>query len=262
MLIGLRSIRKEPILGLKRLALPASYWRTAEFAYVGRRLVYPPGARVLDLGSPKDLAFTLAHHRGYEVVATDILPEVVALARRYAIAQGLEGRGPGKVSCEVQDGRALGYPDHSFDGAYSVSVVEHIPDHGDSAAIRELLRVVKPSGLVVVTTPYDRRYRETFVRGPVYERRPVGSESVFFERHYDDTALDRRLLRPAHGGLADLEIWGEGRLRVEDLLLRPGWVRLPLSPFEALLSAIFLRRITPGGSGHPMAAFLTLRKER
>src|SRR5216683_2356027 len=102
--VGLRTLRKEPLLGLKRLALPVSYWRSVEFAYVWRQLRQPPGARVLDVGSPKDLAAMLARHRGYEVVATDILPEAVLSSRRYASAQRLEGQGPGRVHSEVQDG--------------------------------------------------------------------------------------------------------------------------------------------------------------
>src|SRR5437899_8331244 len=143
--VGLRTLRKAPVLGLKRLALPVSYWRSVEFAYVWRQLKQPAGARILDVGSPKDLAAMLARHKGYQVVATDILPEAVLLSRRYASAQRLEGQGPGHVHSEVQDGRALTYADGSFDAAYSVSVLEHIPDSGGSPAIRELIRVVRPA---------------------------------------------------------------------------------------------------------------------
>src|SRR5207249_5625146 len=145
--VGLRTLRREPILGLKRLALPVSYWRSVEFAYVWRQLTAPVGARILDLGSPKDLAAMLARRRGYHVVATDILPEAIESSRRYAGAQGLDGRGQGRVHSEVQDGRALTYADASFDAAFSVSVLEHIPDDGDTAAIGELLRVVRPGGM-------------------------------------------------------------------------------------------------------------------
>ena len=258
--MGLRTLRKEPVLGLKRLALPVSYWRSAEFAYVWRQLKQPAGARILDVGSPKDLAAMLARHKGYQVVATDILPEAVLLSRRYASAQRLEGQGPGHVHSEVQDGRALTYADASFDAGYSVSVLEHIPDRGDSAAIRELIRVVRPGGVVVVTVPYDRSYRETFVKGPVYERRPIGSEAIFYERHYDRETLAKRLLSSERAEVVDLSFWGEGVVRMEALLDRLGPLRLPLSPFEALLSTVLLQQVEPDGSGHPMAAFFTLQR--
>jgi len=258
--VGLRTLRKEPVLGLKRLALPVSYWRAVEFAYAWRQLDRPRGARILDVGSPKDLAIMLARHRGYEIVATDILPEAIDLSRRYAKAQGLDGRGPGRVHSEVQDGRALPYPDGSFDAAYSVSVLEHIPYRGDSVAIAELLRVVRPGGLVVVTVPYDRRYRETFVDDSVYERKRVGSEPVFFERHYDRESLATRLLSSETGEVIDLNLWGEGLVRMEALLNRLGPLRAALSPLEAFLSTALLRQVEPDGRGHPMAAFLTLRR--
>lgn len=259
-LVGLRSLRREPILGFKRLVLPASYWRSVEFAYVWRQLTLPPGARVLDVGSPKDLAAMLARHRGYQVLATDILPEPVALSRRYAVAQRLEGEGAGLVHSEVQDGRALTYPDECFDAAYSVSVLEHIPDRGDSAAIRELIRVVRPGGVVAVTVPFDRHYRETFVRGPVYERRPVENEAIFYERHYDRQSLTERLLLPATADIVDLGYWGEGAVRMAAVLDRLGRLGLPLYPIEGLLSAVLLQRVEPMGHGHPMAAFFTLRR--
>jgi len=258
--LGLRTLRREPILGLKRLALPVSYWRSAEFGYVWRQMTVAPGARVLDLGSPKDLAAMLARRRGYEMVATDILPDAIDSSRRYACAQGLEGRGAGRVHSEVQDGRALAYPDASFDAAFSVSVLEHIPDTGDAIALRELLRVVRPGGRVVVTVPYDRRYRETFVDGAVYERAQVASEPVFFERHYDAETLMARLLPSDLCEVVDLSLWGEGTIRMESLLDRLGPLRLPLSPLEALLSTATLRRVDGGRGGHPMAAFITLRR--
>ena len=260
-LVGLRTLRREPMLGLKRLALPVSYWRSVEFAYVCRQLKRSAGARILDVGSPKDLAAMLARHRGYEVVATDILPEAILLSRRYAAAQGLEGQGPGRVHSEVQDGRALTYADGSFDAAYSVSVLEHIPDRGDSEAIRHMIRVVRPGGVVVVTVPYDQCYRETFVKGPVYERTPIGSEAIFFERHYDREALANRLLDSATAEVVDLRFWGEGAVRMEAFLNRLGPLGVPLSPVEALLSTVLLRQVEPDGSGHPMAAFFTLRRQ-
>ena len=54
------------------------------------------------------------------------------------------------------DARHLPYADESFDGAYLVTVLGEIPDQ--DAALRELRRVLKPSGRLVVG--------ETFVGDP------------------------------------------------------------------------------------------------
>lgn len=58
----------------------------------------------------------------------------------------------------------------------------------------------------------------------------------------------------------DVSLWGEGAVRMEALLDRLGPLRLPLSPLEALLSTALLRRVDGARGGHPMAAFITLRR--
>jgi 2-polyprenyl-3-methyl-5-hydroxy-6-metoxy-1,4-benzoquinol methylase len=213
----------------------------------------------LDVGSPKELALSLARSRGFEVVATDILESAIVLSDRFASALGRSGRGPGHVQSEIQDGRSLTYPNATFDAAFSVSVLEHIPDEGDSQAIRELVRVVKPGGLVVVTTPYDTSHRDTFVDRPVYDREFAG-QPVFFERHYDAQTLKSRLLDPSGASVVSLEIWGEGTVRGERILSAVGKVRTVLSPVEAPLARLCLRRVANGTKIHPMAAFFSLRR--
>lgn len=248
----------DPVLALKRLALPVSYWRTMEFAYVGRQLVAGEGARILDVGSPKDLAIWLAKRRHYSVESTDILDDEIVASQRYARARGAEGTGAGRVHAERQDGRALTFADNVFDSAYSVSVVEHIPDDGDRAAIQELVRVVRPGGRVVVTVPYSERYRESFLDKRVYDREFSEGRPVFYQRHYDESSLRSRLLSVPGTSVVDLEIWGEGRLRVERLLEQAGSLRTVLSPLEPLLAILSLQRHRAGRT--PMAAFFTLQK--
>lgn len=255
--MGMSTLRREPVLGLKRVLLPSSYWRTMEFAYVYRQLRLPAGARVLDVGSPKELALILARRRGYAVTATDLLPEPVDIARRYAQAQGINGEGAGRVRAETQDGRHLTYPDNHFDAAFAVSVLEHIPDNGDTEAMREMVRVVKPGGLVVVTTPYDLHYREDSVAGS-FSGRP--DEETIWERHYDAETLERRLLAVEGAECVDRQLWGEGAVGGEAILGRLGRLRVFVSPAEAALAAACLRPVKRGD--RPMAAFFALRKVR
>lgn len=66
---------------------------------------------------------------------------------------------------ERQNGRALTYPHASFDREYSVSVIEHLPDDGEHAAILGIVRARKPGGRACITVPHsDKGNVETFGR--------------------------------------------------------------------------------------------------
>jgi SAM-dependent methyltransferase len=103
-------------------------------------------ARVLDVGAGRG-AFSklvgewLAGERGLvprgRVFACDLLPESFEYAG---------------VDCArtAPDG-TLPFPDAHFDATVSIEVVEHVQDQ--FAFLRELARVTKPGGLVIVTTP-------------------------------------------------------------------------------------------------------------
>lgn len=256
--LGARLLPRQSLLGLKRLVLPVSYWRTAEFAFAHRHLNWlREGHLVLDVGSPKELAFSLARRYGVTVQATDILPKAINQAAAYGRA--LRG---GLILAEHQDGRSLTYPANTFDAAYAVSVVEHIPGDGDSQALRELVRVVRPGGLVVITTPFAVEYRETFVARTVYDRIRTGDELVFYQRHYDRAALEQRLLSVPGASVMDLAIWGEGCVRFEPGMNRMGRARALISPVEAFLAFAGLREVRDPSNGHQMAVFFVLRKDR
>jgi SAM-dependent methyltransferase len=54
------------------------------------------------------------------------------------------------------DGRVLPFPDASFDAVLCTEVIEHIPDPAET--IREMHRVLKPGGLLLVTLPWSARF--------------------------------------------------------------------------------------------------------
>ena len=56
--------------------------------------------------------------------------------------------GVGNITPQLGDAQALPYPDDTFDGAYLLGVLGEIPD--GQAALRELHRVVRPGGRLVV----------------------------------------------------------------------------------------------------------------
>src|SRR5262245_14941496 len=69
----------------------------------------------------------------------EMLDDVMARARARAVTN---------IAARLGDARTLPYPDATFDGAYLVGVLGEIPD--GQVALRELRRVLKPDGRLVV----------------------------------------------------------------------------------------------------------------
>jgi ubiquinone/menaquinone biosynthesis C-methylase UbiE len=119
--------------------------RTAEEAAAFLLPELSPGMRLLDVGcGPGSITLGLAERlpRG-EVVAIDLSREMLAQNRLDA-----EARGVTNLRYEYGNVYELTYPDASFDVAYAHQVFQHLADR--SAALREMLRVVKPGGLIAV----------------------------------------------------------------------------------------------------------------
>jgi len=105
-----------------------------------RRGPVPPGTRLLEI-SPIGTIEPTATSLGYTYSSTNI---DVRDAKVTAHA-GLH---------------ALPFPDHTFDLAVCLHVLEHIID--DSSALRELGRVLKPTGEALVIVPWDPARTVTF----------------------------------------------------------------------------------------------------
>jgi SAM-dependent methyltransferase len=75
------------------------------------------------------------------------------------LIQGLPGANvisvdmdPRRKPTLVADACRLPFPDNTFDAAFALEVLEHIPT--PEVAVRELARVLKPGGRLVVSTPF------------------------------------------------------------------------------------------------------------
>jgi SAM-dependent methyltransferase len=108
-------------------------------------LALVPGLAVLEVGcGTGEDARAIADHVGAtgRVVALDLNAPVLDEARRRA--QGV----PGTITFVQGDVQRLDYADASFDRCYCERVLQHVPD--PAAAIRELVRVIRPGGRIVV----------------------------------------------------------------------------------------------------------------
>jgi demethylmenaquinone methyltransferase/2-methoxy-6-polyprenyl-1,4-benzoquinol methylase/phosphoethanolamine N-methyltransferase len=106
-----------------------------------------PGERLLDVGcGPGRLAIQAAGTVGPagEACGVDPSPGMVALARRNAVRAGM------RVRFDVGVIEALPYPDDHFDVVLSVLMMHHLPDDLKPRGLREVRRVLKPGGRLLV----------------------------------------------------------------------------------------------------------------
>jgi SAM-dependent methyltransferase len=114
-----------------------------------------PGDRVLDLGCGFGRHAFESMRRGADVVACDFslaeLKDVTAMFRAIADEDAATLPVGANGSATNGDATRLPFADGSFDRIIASEVLEHIPD--DTAAFRELARVLKPGGTLAVTVP-------------------------------------------------------------------------------------------------------------
>ena len=139
-----------------------------------------PGMRCLSIGASNCLLSVLLAGRYPEhFVGIDIADDY---------ARWIEDSGA--TAFQVMDATAMTFPDDSFDRVFSVSVLEHIPDDGDTRTGQEIARVLAPGGRAVLT----------FEWGPLFVpwcAFPVGG------RIYDTAAVMERIVEPSGLRLAE-----------------------------------------------------------
>lgn len=166
------------------------FWVEAPHPFITRPrlreiLAPQPGQRVLEVGPGTgyyalETAGWIAPGGQLDVfdLQQDMLDHTMRRARERGCANIVPAQG---------DARSLPYEDGTFDAAYLVTVLGEIPDQ--EAALRELARVVKPSGHVVVGELFGDphwvspgRLRERAERSGLRFERRLGSPLGYFAR--------------------------------------------------------------------------------
>ena len=149
--------------GYDRTNTPTQMWLGTEGL---RRTRLRAGMRLLDVAAGSGALSIPAARLGAKVLATDQSPVMLELLRARAQQEGLA------IETRVMDGHALELQDNSFDVAGSQFGVMLFPDM--PRGIRELARVVKPGGQVLLTAYGDPHEIEFlgFLIGAIQSVRP------------------------------------------------------------------------------------------
>jgi SAM-dependent methyltransferase len=141
------------------------------------RRYLPRGSMVLEGGCGRANKVKAMADAGFRVVGVDFAERSVAQAK-------LDYPG---LDIRLGDVRSLKFPDGSFDGYWSIGVIEHFWK-GYSEIISEAARVLRPQGFLFLSAPWFSPYRQHKVRNGGYQRSDFAEEPDAFYQF----ALNRR----------------------------------------------------------------------
>ena len=170
--------------------MPMDSTRYFEFDALWRFLPSAPAGHYLDISSPRMFPLIILQ-RNRAARAELINPDRsdMGLTAQLVKASGLDGR------CRLHNLRIddASFELASFDLITSISVVEHIPD--DIAAINKMWGLLKPGGRLLLTAPCRAKAAEQFINYNEYGLYEADESGfVFWQRYYDEAALQERIL--------------------------------------------------------------------
>lgn len=224
--LALKAVKRLPTshpaypIALLHAKKPVDYIRYAEFDAILKFLELNPSTRILDISSPQWFSIYLAfNYPDVEIDYINIIDRELEAFKEIAFVLELKN-----LRFTKADVRKMGFKDHTFEKAISISVIEHIyPEKdGDIMALNEIRRVLKPGGEFLMTVPYKSKSNIVYTNGAVYERSKKTNN--FYAREYDEimfsqlvqrtgfTRLNAFYISEKKGVLAeDYYKWGPGK---------------------------------------------------
>jgi SAM-dependent methyltransferase len=195
------------------------------------RLSLPPDARLLDVGCGTGGASLVLSKYG-RAVGLDVRTEAFRLSSHRPWTY--------RVASPVADHTRLPFKDNAFDVACALDVLEHLDD--DAGAARELARVVKPGGTVIVFVPafqilwgynddfshHKRRYRRSQIAAVLKNAGLEIRDSGYFNGVLFAPTLAARLLQRVLPSATEGMEHGDEPSRMNGVLERVFALEVPL----------------------------------
>jgi len=124
------------------------WWDASFTAFLQEALLPQPGERVLDVGcgaGTAELILSALQPGGVHFVGIDLVRDRLRDARRAMREQGVA------AELAAADAARLPFADASFDAAFAVAVLQHVPT--PRAVVDALGRVLRPGGRLVLAEP-------------------------------------------------------------------------------------------------------------
>lgn len=111
----------------------------------------PIQGKVLDYGTGQGFLLNdlLAFNPSIELYACDFTDTIAAQTQ-----EKFKDR-PGFKGCTLITGLPTPYPENNFDMVFLIETIEHLTDNYLHGTLKEINRILKPGGVIVITTPNE-----------------------------------------------------------------------------------------------------------
>ena len=165
-------------------------------------LAVPLGERILEIGCGAGVGVVALAQRGYLVDAVDSVAAMLSSTQEYAASAGVRS----SVFTSLGDAHNLAFPGGAFGLALAIGVMPYL--HSPKEALREMARVLKPGGFLVVTAGNQWRLNHAIDPWLCPALQPAKRVVRAILRHSRRPAAERPITPPLRlGSLRELEGW-------------------------------------------------------
>jgi ubiquinone/menaquinone biosynthesis C-methylase UbiE len=128
------------------------YWKSQEnranLAVLLSHIGNPKGKRFIEVGSGSGFTSAVLAERGAECALLDLSQEALDVGMRNFMRRGLP-----EPQCYNENALQSSVPSNYYDAVWNMGVLEHFYDDGKKKLVREMYRMTKPEGSVIVMVP-------------------------------------------------------------------------------------------------------------
>ncbi|MBU2572997.1 MAG: class I SAM-dependent methyltransferase [Elusimicrobia bacterium] len=179
-----------------------------EYPWLIKHGEFRPGAKILDCGCGRGILQFYLARKGYNIISVDIstlkthqVQGFWNLMRKSGVPvtedqasamNGIARRYDVSIDFRVANIAKLPFEDEAFDYVYSVSVLEHMAEGEDVMAIKEMSRVLKKGGTMLVTVDFSpvKMERKAYIKEDIFKL--ISASGLYFDNMYDFEIQDWR----------------------------------------------------------------------